>query len=245
MRKIILWTLTSIFFFIFSATVYAADIVLESDKEGVMAGEDISITITLERTVDFEKPASMLQGELYYDSELFGFKSVQLSEDYQFLTVTPSKREPRIQFSWFDVNSGTDERTIKNLTAGEMITVIFTALNNISTEVSATEFQLFMDIKTADNTSILSYNGKKIIEMYSDKSDEKDIAGEDIFAEKTELEDVFWNIENGQSLEEESFYALKQQNDSKDKWKMAVAAISIFSAAGTAFWIKKNKKKKV
>ncbi|MBE5956491.1 MAG: hypothetical protein E7253_08565 [Lachnospiraceae bacterium] len=154
MKKILSLILTVTLICGLAVSVSAAEFNLDTSVEYIKAGEEVSVTVQLDETILPEQKATMIQGELYYDTDLLVCNSVNASEIYSFLTCRISSREPRIQFNWFDSTSGS--AGYQRFPAGEVVTVVFTAKEDLELDHVKSDFNLKLRVETATGGTLVN-----------------------------------------------------------------------------------------
>lgn len=110
-------------------TVLADKVNVNMDSKVIKAGEEITVTISLEEAIAASKGVTMLQGELVYEKDSLTYKSSSTGVDYKGLTCVNSKNGSVFKFNW-----NSDTSTATGFQAGQMVKVIYTAKKDISVD---------------------------------------------------------------------------------------------------------------
>lgn len=130
MKKLISMLLTLAILLGVAAPALAASVTVQPSATEIQAGEDVTLTLSLDETME---NVTSLDYWIYYDIDLFSFKSYALSEKHSFIAVNDlpngnsSDTKARVNFNYVDVTSN----GVK-VEAGTLGTITFTAKQDIA-----------------------------------------------------------------------------------------------------------------
>ncbi len=137
-----------------AVTAWAASITVETDKDTVLAGEQVTVTLTLDETVSVDVGVMAWECDVYYDETLFTCtrEDVVPSELYATAFFGVNSNGHYANFSYYDPYAGSME-----LPAGVIGTVTFTALQELN--VTAAQSSFVIDMYASNN------NGDMVMDL--------------------------------------------------------------------------------
>lgn len=142
MKKILVSIATAIMLICsMTTTVMAETFQMNMNKDRIGAGETVMVTINLQEAL--EGSFGNIQGQLYYDGELFDYRSHQLQGGYEDYMAEDLTERGFFTFSYTDFTS----EGFSTINQGDIITVEFQAKETLSAEKLETRFVLVMDIQ--------------------------------------------------------------------------------------------------
>ena len=172
-KKIISCILSLTLFCGLTLDAAAAGFEINSDSEEIKAGEQITMTIVLDETIPASDSITNVQGELYYDTEVFHYVSHQMSDEYSQYISTDMPNKNRFQFSNTSMSN-----TPYEVPAGTILTITFFVNENLSLEELESVFQLKMKMSTDKAVTTTSetewkvaFSGNNKTESHENKKD--------------------------------------------------------------------------
>lgn len=162
MKKLLSFILMLLFISKLTVITSAANMNVSINSEQIHAGDEVRITIALDSAIDSSEGATMMQGELSYDSSLLEFQSVEKSACLS--EVAKHENESKVQFHYLSM-----DKNPVGFEAGTLAVVAFTAKEEISEEVlgSAMTFRAYVQNENGEDLGDFSYTETPVPEAPS------------------------------------------------------------------------------
>ena len=150
MKRAVSWMLALCCLCCLMTTVIAAEFTPQANQGMIEAGQEVTVTVSLDETIPVSDGATMLQGELYYCTEELTCKTAAACGEYDDLTVVISKQGSCVKFNW-----SSDTSTARILEAGTLITAVFKATEAVSEDHLTSALRLDMTVQDAKGKNII------------------------------------------------------------------------------------------
>lgn len=216
MKKIISMLLVVCMMLSFSVGAYAAGWTPTVDKTTVAAGEDVSVTISLDQQLD---SIVSIEYWLYFNSELFDLKNKQDGD-----TGVPMKLSKLFSDengSYYKISYVNTDGESVTLTPGTVCTIVFTAKEDISA-ASAADFKLQFECAMDGEGNELQYTGGTTVKVDVNPTPEVTLPeegfyvsiGEDANIQANETAELFISVGSNEHTAYNAYYFVVQY-DSK------------------------------
>ena len=162
MKKLLSFILMLLFISKLPVITSAANMNVSINSEQIHAGDEVRITIALDSAIDPSEGATMMQGELLYDSSLLEFQSVEKSACLS--EAAKHENESKVQFHYLSM-----DKNPVGFEAGTLAVVAFTAKEEISEEVlgTAMTFRAYVQNENGEDLGDFSYTETPVPEAPS------------------------------------------------------------------------------
>lgn len=144
MKKIFSLILVMLMTCILSIPVMASSFAVSTDVDALRAGDQVTVTIKLDKDIKVQDDITNVQGELYYDSSVLSYVSHELDKDYENYMAKDRSEKERFQFS---CTSMTNEPF--QAAKGKVVTVVFETVKEIPEPELESAFELKMKLSTS------------------------------------------------------------------------------------------------
>ncbi len=133
-KKSMVLLLVTVIVFSSTLSIIAAEVSHKTDKDVIAAGEDVTVTITLDETLE---GVTSFEFYLYFDANLFTLKSSENGTAHDDMEISKLKTD-RAGDPYYSVNFVDTESEGVVINAGTVYTLVFTATEEITGNVDAT-----------------------------------------------------------------------------------------------------------
>ena len=136
MKRLTAFLLAVVLVFGLATTAFAASVSPSADKTSVSAGSDVTVTLTLDETIE---GVASFQYWLYFDSELFELKNSANGTAHEKMDIGALGTDKKTGRNYYSVGVIDMQSTDEGLTieAGTLYTLTFTAKEDLTEEQSA------------------------------------------------------------------------------------------------------------
>lgn len=128
-------------------TASAAHMNVSVSADSINAGDNVTVSISLDEAINKSEGATMMQGELTYDGAVLEFQSVEKSG--QLSNAAKHATENKVQFHYLSMdNSAVD------FPAGTLATVTFTAKEDLSEDYVTSDMKFTAYVQDADGKDV-------------------------------------------------------------------------------------------
>lgn len=146
MKKIISLVLALALVCGLAVNAVAANVGVSVDNDVIVAGETVTVTVTLDEEIPADTGVTSVQCVLGYDKSVLTYVDGAAGEGYGWLVIVPSNRNDEIK-----INSGTDF-SLKTLPAGTVAVLSFTA--NETTTAASLNLSVSMTVGLQSGDSV-------------------------------------------------------------------------------------------
>lgn len=161
MKKLVSFVFMLVFLLKLTVISSAANMNVSINTDYIPAGDEVVITIALDSAIDASEGATMMQGELWYNSSLLEFQSVEKNAGLS--EAAKHAGESKVQFHYLSMDA-----TPVHFEAGTMAVVTFKAKEELSEETlqSAMKFQAYVQNQNGENLGSFSYTETPVSELH-------------------------------------------------------------------------------
>lgn len=157
MKRIFSMFLALMLFFSMTVTAAAESFQINTDKDVIEAGEEVTVTVRLNDTLTGNY--RNVQGQLKYDVDILSYVSHEMGEKYGHYSAKYLQNKKFFTFSNVDLTSG----GFSEIPKGTIVSIVFKTNKDITEKNLSTKFVLNMSVQDIDGSSDKSETDASIV----------------------------------------------------------------------------------